>query len=61
MLHKQHQTRIHEMFTLLHPADIAFIFESFIAYILKLGKLPSHTDKLFVVDQHDRMLAPIEN
>jgi magnesium transporter len=25
------------------------------AYIRKLGKLPSHTDKLFVVDQHNRV------
>jgi magnesium transporter len=25
------------------------------AYIRRLGKLPSHTDKLFVVDQHDRV------
>jgi magnesium transporter len=26
-----------------------------IAYIRKLGKLPSHTDKLFVVDQYDKV------
>jgi len=29
--------------------------KAIIAYIRKLGKLPSHTDKLFVVDQHDRV------
>jgi magnesium transporter len=28
-----------------------------IAYIRKLGKLPSHTDKLFVVDQYDVVLG----
>jgi magnesium transporter len=29
--------------------------KAIIAYIRKLGKLPSHTDKLFVVDQHDKV------
>jgi magnesium transporter len=29
--------------------------KAIISYIRKLGKLPSHTDKLFVVDQHDRV------
>lgn len=29
--------------------------KAIIAYIRKLGKLPSHTDKLFVVDQYDKM------
>ncbi len=29
--------------------------KTIIAYIRKLGKLPSHTDKLFVVDQHDKV------
>ena len=28
MLHKQHQTRLQEKFSLLHPADIASILES---------------------------------
>lgn len=28
VLHKQHQTRLQEKFSLLHPADIAFILES---------------------------------
>jgi magnesium transporter len=31
--------------------------KAIIAYIRKLGKLPSHTDKLFVVDQHDKVLG----
>ncbi|MDD5460391.1 MAG: magnesium transporter [Methylococcales bacterium] len=31
--------------------------KAIIAYIRKLGKLPSHTDKLFVVDQYDRVLG----
>ena len=29
--------------------------KAIIAYIRRLGKLPSHTDKLFVVDQHDKV------
>ncbi|WP_262964370.1 magnesium transporter [Methylobacter psychrophilus] len=29
--------------------------KAIIAYIRKLGKLPSHTDKLFVVDQYDKV------
>lgn len=29
--------------------------KAIIAYIRKLGKLPPHTDKLFVVDQHNRV------
>ena len=31
--------------------------KAIIAYIRKLGKLPSHTDKLFVVDQNDKVLG----
>ncbi|MEI7995331.1 MAG: CBS domain-containing protein [Methylococcaceae bacterium] len=29
--------------------------KAIVAYIRKLGKLPSHTDKLFVVDQYDKV------
>ena len=31
--------------------------KAIIAYIRRLGKLPSHTDKLFVVDQHNKVLG----
>lgn len=31
--------------------------KAIIAYIRKLGKLPSHTDKLFVVNQNDKVLG----